>query len=357
MSDRGPSPTNAPAPDVAPKASPSAAVPSVPVTGATRPPPPDPFLPLAPSEPKSKSEIELAKGDAAYRAKAWKDARAAYGAAKTLAPKAAAPIVGLARTALAEIDLPEDFAAGKGNKVVAAVARDLQKAVELEATSGIAWVEKGRVLLLAGDADQALRAAKRGAELLPDAAEAQSALGIALLATGRPAESVEPLTTASRLEPDSPARLGNLGTVLFMTGKVDEAVSAYDRAVRLDPTNARTRSDLGTALLASNDLARGTRELEEAVRLDERRATFRSNLGYAYQLQNRFPEAIAKYREAIALDATLASAWINLATALSADPKTRAEARAALLRAKAIDPTDPRVKANLDELDALERAH
>ena len=37
------------------------------------------------------------------------------------------------------------------------------------------------------------------------------------------------------------------------------------------------------------------------------------------------------------------------------DPRTRPEARAALLRAKALSPDDPRVKANLEELDAVEK--
>ncbi len=51
----------------------------------------------------------------------------------------------------------------------------------------------------------------------------------------------------------------------------------------------------------------------------------------------------------------LVSAWINLATALARNPRTRKEARADLERARALSPDDPRVKANLEELDALEK--
>ncbi|MBL9112023.1 MAG: hypothetical protein JNM74_22250, partial [Myxococcales bacterium] len=61
------------------------------------------------------------------------------------------------------------------------------------------------------------------------------------------------------------------------------------------------------------------------------------------------------YREAIRLDDKLASAWINLATVLAKDPKRRKEARSALEKARALDPQDPRVTANLEELDALEK--
>jgi len=84
-------------------------------------------------------------------------------------------------------------------------------------------------------------------------------------------------------------------------------------------------------------------------------ASYLTNLGYAYQLLGRRPDAVAKYREAIRIDDKFASAWINLGTALAQDPKTRAEARSALTTAQKIDPTDPRVKANLEELDALEK--
>ncbi|HEY6462562.1 MAG TPA: hypothetical protein VIY73_20475, partial [Polyangiaceae bacterium] len=54
------------------------------------------------------------------------------------------------------------------------------------------------------------------------------------------------------------------------------------------------------------------------------------------------------------LDPKLVSARINLGTALARDPKTRREARDALEHARALAPDDPRVKPNLDELDALE---
>jgi len=136
---------------------------------------------------------------------------------------------------------------------------------------------------------------------------------------------------------------------------VQEAIKEYEVETKIDPGDAHARSDLGTAYLAANDFSRAVPELRRAIELDPKRATFRSNLGYALQLQGKMREAVAEYREALKLDPKLASAWINLATALSRDPKTRAEARAALEKARALDPADPRVKANLEELDALEK--
>ena len=141
-----------------------------------------------------------------------------------------------------------------------------------------------------------------------------------------------------------------------MNGRVPEAVKEYEIQAHFAADDPRAHSDLGTALLASEDAPRATAELRRAVQLDPTRATFHSNLGYALQSQGMRSEAIAEYRESLRLDPKLGSAWINLATILARDPKTRAEARAALETAKKIDPTDPRVKANLDELDSLEKS-
>jgi len=278
-----------------------------------------------------------------------------YESARTAAPGKVAASVGLARVRIARTGLPLDFASGKGNAEVAAAVRDLRKAAQSAPTFGPALVELGRALLLAGDAEGALGTLKKGVLLLSEQAEAHSVLGVALLATGHREEALVELARATSLDGGSAARHGNLGTALFMNGRVAEAVKEYDLEVRLAGDDPRAHSDLGTALLASDDAPRATAELRRAIQLDPSRATFHSNLGYALQSQGMRTEAIAEYREALRLDAQLGSAWINLATILARDPRTRGEARAALEAAKKVDPTDPRVKANLEELDSLDK--
>ena len=141
----------------------------------------------------------------------------------------------------------------------------------------------------------------------------------------------------------------------MMAGRTKEAIAEYEARARIDDGDARAHSDLGTALLATQDLERATTELQRAVQLDPRRASAHSNLGYALQQAGKMDRAVAEYREALRLDAALVSAWINLATALARDPKTRKEARADLEHARTLAPDDPRVKANLEELDAMEK--
>jgi Flp pilus assembly protein TadD len=297
----------------------------------------------------------LYAGDLAFEEGNLDAAGKQYESARNAAPTRAEPWVGLARVRIARTGLPLDYDAGRGNAEVAAAVRDLRKAADAAPTCGAALVELGRALLLVGNAEGALGTLRKGVALLPEQAEAHSVLGVALLAIGHRDESLVELGRAAALDSGSAPRHGNLGTAFFMNGRVAEAVKEYETQVRLSDDDPRAHSDLGTALLASDDLTRAMSELRRAIALDPGRATFHSNLGYALQMQGMRNDAIAEYREALRLDGKLGSAWINLATLLARDPHTRADARAALETAKRIDPTDPRVKANLDELDALEK--
>ncbi len=320
--------------------------------------------PLPPAKPTtialsigddSAGDKDLVAGDAAFEKGAIADAGKRYEAARLAAPKRAAPLVGIARVRIAKLRLVMDFAGAKGNKEVIAAVAQLREAVKLDPLFGPAYVELGRAQLMLGDADASIGALRDAVRIMPNEAEAHSALGVALLATGHGEEAASELGKAAQLDSGSAARHGNYGTALFMRGRVKEAVAEYEIQVRLADGDARAHSDLGNALLAANDVQRALRELERAVQIDPKRATFHSNLGYALQIMGRMREAVAEYQAALKIDDKLVSAWVNLATALARDPKTRPQARAALERAKKIDPTDPSVKANLAELDDLEK--
>ena len=345
---QGPTPVSVAAPVApAPSASPPVAAPSASSmpSAADAPPRPRPST-------ISLGTGELAAGDAACERGDFVAAKQHYLAA----PKGVASDVGLARVRIALVGLPLDYAAGQGNGEVVAAEKDLATAAATSPPFGPAFVELGRARLLLGDATGAVVALRRGTELLPAEPEAHSQLGIALLATGHAADSATELARACELDPGNAARHGNLGTALMMTGRTKDAVAEYEARVRLDDGDARAHSDLGTALLGLEERERALAELERAVAIDPRHASYHSNLGFALQQAGRFDQATAEYRKAIALDSTLASAWINLATVLARDPKTLPEARAALLRANAVSPDDPRVKANLEELDALQKS-
>ncbi len=319
-------------------------------------PPPKPTTIRLSSTTGDAVDQELDKGDAAFERNALDEARVHYDAARKLGPKRAGPSVGIARVRIAKSTSALDYGVAKGNAEVNTAVRELKTALAIEKDYGPAYAELGRAQLLVGDGDAALVTLRRGAELLPNDAEAQSALGVALLATGHKEDALQALQRATTIDSGSAPRHGNLGTVFLLLGRVSDAVREFETQARLADGDARAHSDLGAALLQTNAMPRAIAELERAVHLDGTRASYLTNLGYAYQLSGRRADAIAKYREALHIDDKFASAWINLATALAKDPKTWPEARAALMTAKKIDPNDPRVKANLDELDDLEKS-
>ncbi len=326
-----------------------------PSSGASPSPPPRRTSIRLSGSGGSAEDVDLAAGDTAFDRGDLPAARRSYEAARALAPKSPAPAVGLARVRIALVDVPLDYGAAKGNAELAAIARELARTTKAASSFGPGFVELGRALLLLGDAAGAIEALRQATRLLPDEAEAHSQLAVALLATGHADEALRGFARAVEIDPGSAARHGNLGTALMMNGRTKEAIAEYEARVRIDADDGRAHSDLGTALLGTQDLERALSELRRAVQLDPRRATFHQNLGYALQQAGQVARGIAEYREALRLDSKLVSAWINLATALARDPSTRAEARAALERARLLSPDDPRVKPNFDELDALEK--
>ena len=138
----------------------------------------------------------------------------------------------------------------------------------------------------------------------------------------------------------------------MMHGDVRQAITAYRRAVQFAPNDARAHGDLGTALLAGHDVDGAMPHLMKAHQLAPERATFMSNLGYAHQLRGELEQAVHWYQRAIERDKRLNSAWINLATA-RAQQRRFDEARRALDEAERIDPSDPRIPANRQELEQM----
>jgi Flp pilus assembly protein TadD len=295
----------------------------------------------------------LAAGDDAFERGDLAEAQKRYDAARKAVTGSVAAEVGLARVRVASVDVPLDYASAKDNPVIVAAAADLARLAKRSPAFAPTYVELGRCRLLLGDAPGAIDALVVGTRLSPDEPEAHSQLGVALLATGRAAESVRELSRAAELDPGNAARHGNLGTALLMLGRTKEAIAEYETRARMNDGDARAHSDLGTALLGTADSERALSELQRAVALDPARPAFHSNLGYALQETGRPDRAVTEYREALRLDSKLVSAWINLGTVLAHDPATRAKARDAFERARTLSPDDPRVKANLEELDAV----
>ncbi|MFO0548988.1 MAG: tetratricopeptide repeat protein [Polyangiaceae bacterium] len=302
----------------------------------------------------SAADESLLKGDAAYESGDFAVAEDAYRKAMQLAPKDPAPIVGLARSRLAKENVPVDFNSAPKDATLAAMIKELARAVKLDDRYAPAHLELGRALLVQGKAKEALASIDRALELDGSDPEAHSARGVGLLASGDIDGATKELARAAELDPNSAARQSNVGTALLASGRVDEAIAAYRRALALAPNDPGTLNDLGTALLAQAKPDEAIPFLEKAGELQPKSGILRQNLAYAHHLKGEFDKAESLYREALALDDTLISAWVNLGNLLAQRGKL-ADARAAYEHAAKVDATDPRVQTAFAELDEIEK--
>ena len=114
----------------------------------------------------SRADAALQAGDAAYDADDFALAETKYREASTLAPKDGAPLVGLARVAIAKTNLPTDYNAAPKHPLLEKTAAQLRQAIKLDPQFAPAHTELGRALLMLGKADDALVAFRKAIELL-----------------------------------------------------------------------------------------------------------------------------------------------------------------------------------------------
>ncbi|HEX5099183.1 MAG TPA: tetratricopeptide repeat protein, partial [Polyangiaceae bacterium] len=297
--------------------------------------------------------LALAEGDAADDRDDLPNAKDAYGRALRLAPGDPAPHAGLARVELAAPSVVLAFGSAPKNQRLLALVGDLATARSRSSDFAPLYREEGKALLVLGRGAEATERLTRAVELAPNDLEAVSTLAVVLMSTGQSALALPHLRHAVALAPNEAAPLTNLGTALLLTGDVGAAAEAFEKVVALEPNDARAHSDFGTACLTQGRIERAVSELTRATELDPARATYRSNLAHALELAGRLEDARASAKRATELDPKLGAAWINAGT-IAAKQKRYADARAAFQHAAALDPTDPRPKANLEELEAVE---
>jgi tetratricopeptide (TPR) repeat protein len=312
-------------------------------------------LSVAPSSgdtPATPLQTGLAQGNAALAANQLEEAARHFEAAARLDPSHPAPAVGQVRVRWAKLGLPTAYGEAPNHPELQELVSVLEGILSEHPDYPPAMLEKGRLLLVLGDAERALSSLTRSVALAPNDAESHSALGVAYLATGKPELALEQLEVSAKLAPDEPERLTNLGTAYMLRGRLSEAIASYERALALRPDDARTHGDLGAAHLADDRADKALPHLLRATTLAPERATFLTNLGYAYQRQGQLDKAVETQRRALAIDPELGSAWINLGNAL-AELGQYDQAEVALRQAETLDPSDPRPKASLRDLAEL----
>lgn len=175
--------------------------------------------------------------------------------------------------------------------------------------------------------EPALASARRAAELDPDSAEVQSALGYALgvftldrkhseaafrraislnpahanahrwlaslclLFDGRTGEALQEALLAVKLDPISAYAQCDVGRMYSARGDYRAAVAEFRKAIELGPGHPRAHTELGFALERTGDLAGAQRSFEQAVQSSGRHPTYVADMARFYAATGRPAEA------------------------------------------------------------------
>jgi len=123
----------------------------------------------------------------------------------------------------------------------------LQKALKLNPESYRANANLGKLLLIAGQAEQAESFLVKAVQQRPEAVDALRDLGMVYVVTNQPARALPYLLAAVRLDPEEFGVRNYLGTALAMTGDPAGAVVHFEKALQLQPGDTGVQQNLERA--------------------------------------------------------------------------------------------------------------
>lgn len=230
--------------------------------------------------------------------------------------------------------------------------RLLEAAIEIDGTSGSAYLNYALVLGGIGRHDAALAAYDKALALRPGDAAVISRRADTLCDLGRNAEALVGYDQAIAADPRLVPALVNRGVLLRQLGRLDEALASYDRALAVDRQDVEAWSSRGAVLHDLDRVPEALASYDRALALapDDVKTLF--NYGNALLALRRPADAVARFTRALALQPDFADAFNNRGNAASklGDP---ARALADYERALALEPGH--IDASVNRARALEQ--
>ncbi len=162
------------------------------------------------------------------------------------------------------------------------------------------WIARGRLLLLDGQPEAALEAARRARRLSPSEHGGYVVGGRALIALGRADEGLDELRRGTEVGRGHVFARSALASALLRQGRLDEAAPEYRAVLGYAPDYPVALNNLAAIYLLQGRYLDAIPLLERSVRLQDDDAAV-SNLGSAYYHLDRMEEAIAAYKKAVEL--------------------------------------------------------
>jgi tetratricopeptide (TPR) repeat protein len=224
---------------------------------------------------------------------------------------------------------PEQLTAAEAaidKKDYAAAEPLLQKVVDRQPASYVAWFDLGFVENALGKVDESIAAYRKSIAAKPDVFESNLNLGLQLAKTGQP-DAEQFLRAATHLKPTSHGAEGQYRAWLSLAEtiartKPEEALAAYQHAETFQPKEAEPHLSAGQLLEQEDNYAEAEREYRQALALDPRSTDAVTGLANIYMRGRRFPEAEEYLRKLLTVEANSAAAHIQLGRVLAAEGKT-----------------------------------
>jgi tetratricopeptide (TPR) repeat protein len=174
--------------------------------------------------------------------------------------------------------------------------------------------------------------------LCPSVGQYHFLLGTALMQAGDVAAAVEPLKEAERLEADEPEILTALGTALNDRALYPDARSRLLRALSLAPDNVEAIAALAEAEVGLGELREAEDHAQRALARSGADATANRVIGMVRMSQQRYAEARDALLKAVASDPSSPQAHYQLSLAYARlDDEASSEKHLALYRRCAAD--------------------
>jgi predicted O-linked N-acetylglucosamine transferase (SPINDLY family) len=179
--------------------------------------------------------------------------------------------------------------------------RFLRQACSLSATTGFYWRDLARVLLAAGEAEQALDAADRAIASDPNDALAYFLRAQSLSDLQRVPDAIDAYGKVLALQPNSPMALNNLGNLMRAVGQLAEAMDLYRMALRADPAHVEAWHNLGAIHALRLEWSQAASCQAEAVGRKQDFWQAYLGLGMALTQQKQYQEARVCLERALAI--------------------------------------------------------
>jgi tetratricopeptide (TPR) repeat protein len=207
-------------------------------------------------------------------------------------------------------------------------------------------IDLGNAELRSGHNDEAIAVLQKALEIYPDYAAAHSGLISALARQGRMGEATAHFRKAVEIDPDDYDAYIDMGIALGDHGDIEGAMAHFRKALEINPENPVPYQDLGTALAGQGRIDEAITFFRKAVDINPDYEAAHVNLGIALAGRGEIKEAIAHFRKAVEINPSNAMTHNNLGTALASQGSI-GEALACFRKAVDADPAYVAARINL----------